>query len=324
MSGLEVRLTGAVQCASWDQRTVSAMGSDAVLIAGDAPAEAMDWALRELERLESCWSRFRPDSELRALNASAGNWCTVSPTLADAIDRCIRLSALTEGCFDPTLLDRMLAIGYDRSFRDLDRDQSGVTPRAQPSGGVARIERDGDRVRLPGGVMLDLGGIGKGLAADVLAVGLVARGAVSACVSLGGDIRVAGGVPDEGGWNVPVTNPLAPEAVLGCVPLAHEAIVTSTTTIRTWRRGGNTMHHLIDPHTGLPSVGDVVAAIVTAPEAWLAEGIAKAAIVAGRSRGVQLLDRSGFGGWLVLADGSLVAGQWAPTLVQTSRRLVHS
>jgi thiamine biosynthesis lipoprotein len=295
-----------------------------VLIAGDAPSGAMVWARRELERLESCWSRLRPDSELSALNSNAGRWHTISPTLADAVDRCLRLAALTDGGFDPTLLDRMLAIGYDRSFRSLDLDQLGDVPQPRPSGGVAGIERAGDRVRLPVGVALDLGGIGKGLAADILAVGLVAHGARSACVSLGGDVRVEGGVPDEGGWRVPVTNPLEPDAELGDVALAHEAIVTSTTTIRTWQRGGTTMHHLIDPRTGLPSIGDVVAAIVTAPEAWLAEGIAKAVVVAGRTRGAQLLDRTGFGGWLVLADGSLVAGQWAPRLLPTSSQLVRS
>jgi thiamine biosynthesis lipoprotein len=312
---MSVRLTGSVECASWEQQTIPAMGSDAVIIAGDPPSRAMTWALAELARLERCWSRFLPDSELCALNRSAGGWHTMSDRLGQAVDRALRLHLLTDGLFDPTVLDRMMIIGYDRPFSELDHDQSGPTPLASPPPGTAGIERSGDRIRLPVGTSLDLGGIGKGLAADIVAVGLVAHGARSACVSLGGDIRVAGGVPTAGGWDIPVSHPLDPTREIGHVAVAQSAIVTSTTRFRAWSRNGTPMHHIIDPRSGLPAQSPVIAVVVTAPEAWLAEGLAKAALIAGPVAGRRLLDHSGFGGWLILRDGTTIATEWAPVML---------
>lgn len=309
-----MRLTGTTECASWAERRVMAMGSPAVIIAGDADDDAVAWALDELVRLEQVWSRFRPDSELSALNAAAGTWFELSDTLAAAVDRALRLSELTGGLFDPTIHRRLVLAGYDRPFRELDRDQPHPVPPPAPAPGVAEIERTGSSIRLPAGVSLDLGGVGKGLAADLLAVGLQARGARSVCVSLGGDIRVAGGVPTEGGWRIPVADPADPAAVLGQVPLANAAIVTSTTAFRTWTRGGRRTHHVIDPRTGLSADRDVLAVVAVAPEAWLAEGYAKAALIAGPVAGRRLLDAAGLGGWVVTDDGTVHASEWAPPM----------
>jgi thiamine biosynthesis lipoprotein len=154
-----------------------------------------------------------------------------------------------------------------------------------------------------GGVRIDLGGIGKGLAADVIATGLVDRGAVSACVALGGDVRVAGQPPTDSGWSVPVE-----DAALGVdtftTDVKEGALAMSTTLIRRWRRGGIEVHHIIDPVDGAPAHSGLVAAAVSAPEAWWAEGLAKAAIVEGRYGGEALLRRCGVEGWLTSEDGT--------------------
>jgi thiamine biosynthesis lipoprotein len=310
-----MRLTGTVECSSWAERRALAMGSPAVIIAGDADAGALDWALDELVRLEQCWSRFRVDSQLSRLNRAAGGWFQLSDTLAAAVDRAIELHELTGGVFDPTIHRQLVAAGYDRPFRLLDLDQPGLPPAAVRAPGVAAIERAGDMIRLPPGVSIDLGGVGKGLAADMIAVGLIARGARSACVSLGGDIRVAGGVPTEGGWNIPVADPGQADRVLGHVQVANAAIVTSTTVFRRWHRGGRPMHHIIDPRTGLPSTQRVMAVVAVAPEAWFAEGHAKAALIEGPVAGRRLLDGAGIGGWVITDDGVVHASEWALPLV---------
>lgn len=309
-----MRLTGTIECTSWTERRVRAMGSPAVIIAGDADESAVSWASDELERLEQCWSRFRNDSQLTRLNRSAGTWFQLSDTLAAAVDRAIRLHDLTNGVFDPTIHGQLVAAGYDRPFRQVSLDQPGPVPASIPSPGVARIERADDMIRLPPGVSIDLGGVGKGLAADMIAVGLIARGARSACVSLGGDIRVAGGVPTEGGWNIPVADPVRPGHVLGHVQVANAAIVTSTTAFRRWTKGGQAMHHLIDPRSGLPSERGVLAVVAMAPEAWFAEGHAKAALIEGPVAGRRLLDGAGISGWVITDDGAVQASEWAPPM----------
>ena len=260
------------------------MGSTARLLIGGADDRLVGWAFEELDRLERCWSRFRRDSELAVVNAAAGGWVPVSDTLLDALDRAGELWCATAGVFDPTVLQALLDAGYDRTFEHV-RSSDAPVPPARPAPGwpAVVIDRAGRAVRLPGGVGLDLGGLGKGYAADVVAEGLVARGAESALVSLGGDVRVAGVAP-AGGWRVPVEDPRPGAAAPFEHVLERGAVVMSTTCIRRWTRGGVPLHHIIDPRTGAPAVSPLAGVAVAADEAWWAEGLAKAALGARRDR----------------------------------------
>ena len=291
----------------WTEYVTRAMGSTAHLVVGDARPELVGWGVEEIERLEQAWSRFRPSSELSMLNASEGRPVAVSPILWAALDRCDRLWRATGGMFDPTVLTALERWGYDRSFDRLaERGTAAARAECAPAPGWACTTLDPDTrtVRLPPGIRVDLGGVGKGLAADLVAEGLVDRGARSACVALGGDIRVAGIAP-EAGWAVPVEDPSAPFTH----PVRSGALAMSTTLIRRWRSGGQDAHHLIDPLTGAPSRTGVVAAVVAADEAWWAEGLAKAAIVSGLDAGAALLRRCGVTGWITTDDGETSAIQ---------------
>ena len=290
------------------------MGSTAEVVV-DAEAEGLlDWAELEVARLEQCLSRFRPDSELSRLNRSAEERVVVSRTLALALDEAARLATATHGRFDPTVLDALEQAGYDRSFELLDLDALAATPQGPgapvPGFGLVELDLDGPTVRRPPGLHLDLGGVGKGLAADLVAEGLVAQGAGSALVAMGGDVRVAGEPPD-GGWPVPVEDPRHGSAdgrVLGVHHLHSGGLVTSTRRFRCWSRAGTPAHHLIDPATGRPSVSDLAAVIASAPRAGWAEGVAKAALVGGSSVAPALLARTGVRAVLVTIDGSLLDG----------------
>jgi FAD:protein FMN transferase len=308
---LSARSLLAEPVGTWEVRTVSSMGSRAHLIAGDSSSLLDDWAIPELERLEQCWSRFRPTSELVALRDAAGRWIDISPTLEIALRKAQVLHRSTGGWFDPTV--DVSALGYDRTFPSVDL-HCGDAPRYQPALGADRLELGEGCARLALGATLDLGGLGKGLAADLIATGLLERGARSACISMGGDIRAVGNTPIDGPWQIPVENPNHHGVTLGTVGLAEAAIVTSTTAYRRWRRDGQELHHLVDPRTGRPSANGVRAVVVIADEACWAEGMAKAALVAGVHEGRRLLERHGLGGWLVGDDESVTATTWAPSM----------
>jgi len=295
----------------WTQRQFRAMGSHAHLIVGDAEPRLADWAVDEVERLEQCWSRFRPDSELNHLNAHRGEWVAIGPTLVRALATAEALWRLTDGVFDPTVLDALEWAGYDRSFELVDRHQPTPATEALPAPGFGRVVLDlgAGAVRLDDHTRLDLGGLGKGLAADLVAQGLVDRGARSALVSLGGDLRAAG-EPPEGGWRIPVEDPFDERRVLAEHRLSDGAIVTSTRAFRTWQQGSASRHHIIDPATGRPATTDVQAVVAVGPGAALAEALAKTVMIVGAERGRDLLIRSGVTATVFSADGA--GGALAP------------
>jgi thiamine biosynthesis lipoprotein len=294
---------------------IAAMGSTAeLMVVGGAGPALVEWAVDRLAGLEACWSRFRADSELRVLDGYAGaGVVAVSPDLADAIGRALSLWYVTDGLFDPTVRRVLEEIGYDRTFREVAPTGPAPTPVPRATRGCdgVQVDREHSTVTLPEGVELDLGGVGKGLAADLVATGLVERGASGACVGLGGDVRVAGSPAEGDAWQIRVEDPLDESRTLCTRPLSDEAIVTSTTRFRQWSRGGRTLHHLVDPFTGAPADRGVTAVVAQAEEAWWAEGIAKAALVAGVEPGLALLERLGVAAMLVDTDGARhCTGNW--------------
>jgi thiamine biosynthesis lipoprotein len=263
------------------------MGSDAHLVVVGGPADLLDEAQRRIEQLERRWSRFIASSEVCDLNRRAGRAVTVSADTALLVGRALEAWRLTGGGFDPTVLGAVLRAGYDVSFDDI----SAANARRGSSLiiGCSDIEIDGDSVRLPPGAGFDPGGIGKGLAADILMDELLAAGAEGACVNLGGDLRVAGCNPHDQAWTIAIEHPsmVEPIAMIG---LHTGAVATSTTLRRRWNVDGQMRHHLIDPTTGESSRSDLEMTTVIAGEAWVAEVMAKAVLLRGSARAFDIVD----------------------------------
>ena len=275
------------------ERQFRAMGSDAhVIITGGTDA-AMEHALDRIDSLEAHWSRFRDDSDISDLNRHAGNFRLVTADTALMAERAIELWRLTGGAVDPLVLRAVQNAGYDRTFADV---VDGPRPSIRkPMRLVActdiEIERVGDEcfVRLPSDSGFDPGGIGKGLAADLIVAEVMADAASGACVNLGGDLRVAGLAPGGSSWIVAVEHPLHGEPLF-TLDIAEGSAATSSTLRRSWTTvRGERMHHLIDPSTGQPSTTDLVQATVVAANAWVAEGLAKALLLRGGATAFDLL-----------------------------------
>jgi thiamine biosynthesis lipoprotein len=281
------------------------MGSDAhVIIHGDPLL--LELAQHEVSQLEQRWSRFRPDSEVSEVNRRGGSWVPVSADTVELFDRAVLAHVITGGRYDPTVLGAVVRAGYDRTFDDL----AGVVRTDDPSSalhlgaGAIEIDHGSGAVRLPEGVGFDPGGIGKGLAADLVAARLEAEGVAGALINLGGDLRAIGCGPDGDDWTVEL-DPAATGRPHARVALDHGAVATSTTLRRRWTIGGRERHHLIDPASGDPAASDVVAASIITARGWQAEVLAKAAIVAGVDDGVRLVESIGAHGLLVDRHGGL-------------------
>ncbi len=263
-----------------------AMGSDAHVIVVGGPDGLIEEARDRIEDLERRWSRFRPGSEVSLLNDRAGSWVDVSAETRLLVELAIVAWRLTGGAFDATVLGSVLRSGYTRSF-----DLGPITAHGSSTLllGCTDIDVDGAAVRLPAGTGFDPGGIGKGLAADLVVAEMLAAGAAGVCVNLGGDLRVAGEPPAADAWTVAIEHPAA-SVPLALVGLTAGAVATSTTLKRAWSIDGDTFHHLIDPATGRSSDTDLTLASVVTGQAWMAEVLAKAVLLRGRRRAFDVLD----------------------------------
>ena len=280
------------------------MGSRAHVIVAGGPEGLAEVAAARIEQLESLWSRFRPGSDTTRLNLHAGARVNVAPETVELVERAVEGWRLTAGAFDPTLLGPVIRAGYDRTFDLVPARARPGRSDAQPA--CAGVETGPGWVRLPAGSGFDPGGIGKGLAADIVAAELLDAGARGVCVNLGGDLRVAGEGPAGDTWTVAVEHPGSPEPIAR-LGLADGAVATSTTLRRRWRVGGEPRHHLIDPRTGAPSATGVDLAAVVAGQAWLAEVLAKAVLMAGWRGASAVLSGTGAEALTVASGGRIHA-----------------
>ncbi|MEY2446018.1 MAG: FAD:protein transferase [Ilumatobacteraceae bacterium] len=282
------------------ERRFRAMGSDAHLVVVGGTDGVLDAAERRIEQLEQRWSRFIDSSEICELNRRAGQMVAVSPETVVLVQRAIEAWRLTGGGFDPTVLGAVLRAGYDVSFESMAENKAESS--SDLLTGCTDIAVDGSSVRLPAGTGFDPGGIGKGLAADIVIGEIIASGAAGACVNLGGDLRVAGESPDGAAWTIAIEHPSTPEPV-ALIGLSEGAVATSTTLRRQWNVDGQHRHHLIDPATGEPSESDLELTTIIAGEAWIAEVLAKAVLLRGSRRAFDIVDGSGVQALTIDADG---------------------
>jgi thiamine biosynthesis lipoprotein len=278
---------------------------------------AVDQARRITEdvcaEVDAAASRFRPDAEIHRVFRAAGRPMTVSPMLAELVATALEAARRTDGAVDPTVASAMRALGYDRDLALVNADAlpvcgSSVRVVVRPVPGWQRVELDGRRLRVPPGVSLDLGATAKAWAADRSAALVADRLGIGVLVSLGGDIATAGVAPQPD-WSILVSDgPDQPEAHV-TLP-AGAALATSSTISRTWRRGGQSMHHVLDPRTSLPAPTVWRTVSVAARSCVEANTLTTASIVRGNAAVGWLRDQ-GATARLVSSSGDVVrVGDW--------------
>ena len=290
-------------------RAFRAMGSDCsirLVVDGGAGEAILERAIGTVTMLERRWSRFIADSELSQLNAHAGAPVFVSPETFEIVSLAVEAWRVTGGLFDPTMLDALIDVGYDTDFDELARRKRSIDiGHLHASEGPAGVELDG-RSRMiitPPGLHLDLGGIGKGHAADCVFEQVMGEGVVGACLDMGGDVRVGGATIGGGGWAVVIDDPFRPGEDLAVLGVGEGSVTTSSRLRRRWSIGSGEAHHILDPATSSPSASDLASVTVVASRASWGEVYAKAALVAGIERGAALIESAGLSALFVGGDG---------------------
>lgn len=285
---------------------------------------------------EARWSRFLADSDVSRLNRNPGRPVVVDASTLDLLEQATAAWEATDGRFSPFALRAVVGLGYATSMTGRWAGASPAAPlpvlSLPPGSGRScaaaapasvtvpapvtllqaplRIDRERSAATLDG-AGLDLGGIGKGAAADRAVATARRLGATSACVEIGGDLAMDGDEP----WTVEVEDPFRPGRVIAEAAFLAGGVATSSVRRRRWRGpDGMERHHLVDPRTGINPGTRLASVTVAAASATAAEVMTKDLLVGGAPGPFDRVGPSAHLDVLVVADDgtAAISGAWTP------------
>lgn len=279
------------------------MGTYALVLIYDGTNADADAAFQRIKEIDLLLSDYDPASEVSEISRMAGGApVKASPDVIDVLKQSVRVARETGGAFDPTI--GALTIGVYRFGRDGGRVPGGEEVRkAKSLVNYKELRIEGDEVYLEReGMMLDLGGIGKGYAVEEAVRVLKRRGIKKGMVSLSGDIKVFGedieiGIRDPNGEGT------AASFNTGSGELA---ISTSGGYERVIDPAGKAYHHLLVPATGMPGRNFLSVTVILDGNSALADAYATALFVMGKENALSFLKKHpGIGVLMVLPGGEI-------------------
>lgn len=267
---------------------LTAMDTYMKITAYGCGSETMTEARRELQRLDAALSVTDEGSEIFALNRDGE--ADLSPEASDLLAEAVKLCRETNGALDISIYPVTRAWGFTA-------DEYRVPPQSEIDEllrlvGYENININGNRAELPDGVMIDLGSVAKGYAADRLAEILKADGVKSAILDLGGNIQLIGGNPDGSGWRVGVKDPVG-DGSIGVLTLKDKAVVTSGGYERYFEQDGEIYWHIIDPSTGRPADSGLISVTVVGDSGTRCDGLSTALFVMGLDKSADFWRKNG-------------------------------
>lgn len=252
---------------------------------------------QRVAQVDRAASRFRADSEVSHLQRCAGEWVRVSPLLRELLHVAVGAARATDGIVHPGLGAAVAAAGYD--------EWAGMPGRPAAAPAVLpwqAVEFDGEgAVRIPPGMVLDLGATAKAWLADSLAGTVFDATGAAVLANMGGDIRAIAADEPWAVWLEPQRSGVAPVELA----VRDAGVATSGVAKRRWEGG----HHIIDPRTGAPAQECWWSASVVAADAVGANAAATASVVLG-PQAVPWLQQQGLVAWLVGGGGTATRIGW--------------
>jgi thiamine biosynthesis lipoprotein len=281
-----------------------------IQVVADGPEraeKAIDRAFSEIESLERLLNFYSEGSELSKINRSAGGkGVRVSPETIDVIMKAVYAAEMTEGAFDVTLGPEIILWDFAGKKRPGDETIKERLGLVNYKWIVIDKERSTASLRKKG-MMIDLGGIAKGYAADRAVSELKREGIASGIVSVAGDIRAFGSKPDGSLWRIGIRNPRQSgkdDEIMATVKLKDMAISTSGDYERFFIDEGIRYHHILNPKTGYPAAGCRSVSVI-AKEGALTDSFSTGVFVLGPEKGIDVLRKMGFEGVVVDDHGVL-------------------
>jgi len=245
-----------------------------------------------LDRVNARFSPWQPASELNRFNASQpGIWHVASADFAEVTACALRIAGETGGACDPALGALVDLWGFGPRPRDTDLPSAAAIDNALRTSGWRHIvqDRNGGRILRNIEARLDVCGIAKGYAVDLVAQSLRQSGIPAALVEIGGELSGFGIKPDGTPWWVAVDGG-TPDVAPMLVALHGLAIATSGCE-RSFTHAGATYSHTINPRTGTPIANSMISATVLHESCMQADAYATALMVLGADDAIGFADR---------------------------------
>jgi FAD:protein FMN transferase len=268
-----------------------------VLYAPDATTaeKASRAAFDRVTALDNTMSDYKPDSELmRLCGAAGGPTVKVSEDLFQVLTAAQKLAVRSDGAFDVTVGPVVRLWRRARRRHELpDRNRLAQALTLVGYRNLVLDPRQRTAQLLKPGMLLDLGGIAKGYAADEALSVLKRDGITSALVAAAGDIACSHPPPGRESWRVEIAAPspssTSADKNVRYLLLHDAAVSTSGDAEQHLDVGIKRYSHIINPATGMALTGRRSATVV-APRGITADSYAVAVCVLGPERGLKLID----------------------------------
>ncbi len=285
--GETLRLAGPTMGTSWQAELRLPAGADPEAIRADLA--------RAVETVDAQMSTWKPDSDLMRLNrAPVGSWVPVPPELFEVVRLGLEIGAASGGLFDICLGDLVSAWGFGPAEPDREAITAMIGGARPPAAALLELDPVTRRIRKSAPAALDLCGIAKGYALDLMAAALERHGAGDWLVSLDGDLRARGQRAPGTPWLAALETPTRERpGVHGFIEIADAAVATSG-DYRNWiALEDRVLSHTMDRRAGLPCLHELASVTVIAASGAAADAWATALLVAGPEAGPELARAQG-------------------------------
>lgn len=241
-------------------------------------------AQKKVNELSNRLSRQISSSSIAKLNSANGEPVTLDDDAYNALKQAVELAEFTNGAFDPTtaVLSDLWGIGTDSPSVPSDEQ---ITETLTHVGYENIVFLEDNQVKLLNGAQVDLGGIGKGYATDLVTEDIL----TPILASLGGNIGAYGENPnsDNGLWSIGLADPDNNSSYIASVRIKDLSIVTSGDYERYFEQDGIRYHHIFDPKTGYPAQNELRAVTVIDRNSTRADALTTALFVMGLDEGIK-------------------------------------
>ena len=251
---------------------------------GKNSEQAVDAAVKEVQRLDDLLSTGNPDSEVSVINTEGSG--TLSEDTKEILTEAMEIYKDTDGLFDVTIYPLMQLWGFPTQEYHVPTESELQEALAKVD--ASQIVIDGDQVTLGTGQQMDLGGIAKGYTSARIMEIYREYGITSGMVSLGGNVQTLGTKPDGKDWKIGIQNPDGQQgSLLAALPVENKAVITSGGYERYFEEDGNTYIHILNPKTGYPADSGLVSVSIISENGMLADALSTSLYLMGEKKAAE-------------------------------------